>query len=83
MTEGLKLVLGFVFEDLGLHRVEANIQPHNDASRRLVQRCGFVLEGFSPKYLYINGQWRDHERWVAMDDRESLHIPAKLGNSIK
>ena len=73
MTEGLQLVLPFAFEDLGLHRIEANIQPQNDASRRLVQRCGFILEGFSPKYLYINGQWRDHERWVAMDDRATLH----------
>lgn len=73
MTEGLTLVKQFAFEQLGLHRVEANIQPNNDPSRNLVQRCGFVLEGFSPKFLYIDGRWRDHERWVALDDREALH----------
>ena len=73
MTEGLMLVLRYAFEQLGLHRVEANIQPNNDPSRKLVQRCGFVLEGFSPKFLYIDGRWRDHERWVALDERESLH----------
>ena len=78
MTEGLQLVLRFAFTELGLHRIEANIQPSNDASRKLVQRCGFVLEGFSPKYLFINGEWRDHERWVAMDERETLHRPHRL-----
>lgn len=73
MTEGLHLVLQYAFKELGLHRVEANIQPDNEASRKLVQRCGFVLEGFSPKFLFINGKWRDHERWAAMDDRLTLH----------
>lgn len=79
MTEGLNQVLKFAFENLGLHRVEANIQPNNDPSRKLVQRCGFVLEGFSAKFLFIDGQWRDHERWVAFDEREALHrIPSLL-----
>lgn len=73
MTEGLKLVLSFAFKNLGLHRVEANIQPNNDPSRKLVQRCGFVLEGFSPNFLFIDGKWRDHERWVALDERDALH----------
>ena len=79
MTEGLQLVLEYAFTEVGLHRIEANIQPSNDASRNLVQRCGFILEGFSPKYLFINGEWRDHERWVAMDERDTLHRPPRLG----
>lgn len=78
MTEGLNLVLSYAFKNLGLHRVEANIQPNNDPSRKLVQRCGFVLEGFSPRFLFIDGRWRDHERWVAMDDREALHRQPKM-----
>ena len=73
MTEGLMLVLAFSFNNLGLHRVEANIQPTNEASRKLVQRCGFVLEGFSSEFLFIDGRWRDHERWVALDEREALY----------
>lgn len=64
MTEGLSLVVSRAFGELGLHRVEANIQPNNDASRALVRGLGFRLEGFSPRYLKINGRWRDHERWA-------------------
>jgi ribosomal-protein-alanine N-acetyltransferase len=64
MTEGMGLVLDYAFGELGLHRLEANIQPANTASIALVRRCGFVREGFSEKYLKIDGDWRDHERWA-------------------
>jgi [ribosomal protein S5]-alanine N-acetyltransferase len=64
MTEGLGLVLRRTFTELGLHRLEANIQPGNLPSIALVQRCGFVREGFSERYLRIAGRWRDHERWA-------------------
>jgi ribosomal-protein-alanine N-acetyltransferase len=64
MTEGLALALRWAFGTLHLHRVEANIQPDNEASRALVRRLGFRREGFSPRYLKIGGRWRDHERWA-------------------
>jgi len=64
MTQGLDAVVRHAFKTLGLHRVEANIQPGNLASIALVKRCGFELEGYSPRYLKIAGRWRDHERWA-------------------
>lgn len=64
MAEGLTLLLRHAFGRAGLHRVEANIQPGNTRSIRLFERGGFKLEGRSPRYLRINGEWRDHERWA-------------------
>ncbi|MBN1982392.1 MAG: GNAT family N-acetyltransferase [Chitinivibrionales bacterium] len=64
MTAGLKTVLRHVFTKMHLHRLEANIQPTNVKSIQLVQRCGFSQEGFSVRYLKINGRWRDHQRWA-------------------
>ena len=64
MSAALRLLLERVFGELALHRIEANIQPANAASIALVERCGFVREGFSEKYLKIGGQWRDHARFA-------------------
>jgi ribosomal-protein-alanine N-acetyltransferase len=68
MAEGLSLVLDDAFRRRGLHRLEANMQPGNEASIRLVARLGFRREGFSPRYLKIGARWRDHERWAILAD---------------
>jgi ribosomal-protein-alanine N-acetyltransferase len=68
MTEGLRAVLDLAFGDLALHRVEANIQPSNHRSINLVRRLGFEKEGFSRHYLWVDGAWRDHERWALLAD---------------
>ena len=73
MTEGVGLVLTHAFRVLKLHRVEANLQPANTASRALAQRLGISIEGYSPRYLKIAGRSRDHERWAIL--RETWRPP--------
>ena len=68
MSEAMQQVLDDAFGRLQLHRVEANIQPANAPSIALARRTGFQLEGFSPAYLRIGGEWRDHERWAIRAD---------------
>jgi ribosomal-protein-alanine N-acetyltransferase len=70
MREALEQVLDHCFGPLGLHRIEANIQPGNAPSIALARGAHFRLEGFSPRYLLIGGQWRDHERYaITADER--------------
>ena len=55
-SEALQLVLGYVFNDLGLRRIEADIDPRNLPSCRLVERFGFVREGLLRERWHVNGE---------------------------
>lgn len=60
MAEALRATNDYMFGTMRLHRIMANFRPENDRSRRLLQRLGFVEEGFARGYLFIDGAWRDH-----------------------
>ncbi len=72
MTEAVDVALRYAFAELGLHRVEASVQPRNVASIAVLRRNGFVMEGSSRRYLKINGRWRDHERWAILKEDWTL-----------
>ena len=60
MRAAMPLVFEHAFEQLGLHRLQANVQPDNTASRVLLEATGWRKEGFAARYLHIDGDWRDH-----------------------
>ena len=67
--EALVAVLDYVFSELGLHRVEANVMPANEASQALLRSLGFREEGRSRAYLRIQGVWEDHLHFVMLEER--------------
>lgn len=68
MTEAIRRVVSFAFDDLGLHRIEGNVMPRNKPSLAVLSKCNFNNEGYSPKYLRINGIWEDHVHMVLLND---------------
>jgi ribosomal-protein-alanine N-acetyltransferase len=77
MREAMAQTLDYAFGPLALHRLEANIQPNNQASIALARAAGLRLEGYSPRYLLIGGQWRDHERYaITAEEHADLRAPA-------
>lgn len=82
MTEAVMHILPYVFETLGLHRLHAAFLPGNMASRRVLEKNGFVEEGYAENYLQIDGRWADHvlfgltrEHW---ESRQRLGSGGKL-----
>jgi [ribosomal protein S5]-alanine N-acetyltransferase len=59
-TQAVKLISGFGFSELGLHRIEINVRPENGASCRVAEKAGFISEGQRSAFLHIDGAWRDH-----------------------
>ncbi len=60
MSEAVAKAIEYMFEKQKLHRIMANYMPSNERSARLLQKLGFMIEGYAKKYLLINGQWEDH-----------------------
>jgi [ribosomal protein S5]-alanine N-acetyltransferase len=68
MTEAVRAMVPFAFEQLRLHRLEAACLPHNAASMRVLEKSGFRREGYAEKYLKIDGRWQDHVLYGLTED---------------
>lgn len=66
MREAISGIVHHAFERLDLSRLEAACLPENQASRRLLEKCGFKYEGVAQSYLQINGRWRTHVLYAAL-----------------
>lgn len=69
MTEAIKKGIDIIFNEFGLHRIEANIIPRNIRSLKVVEKLGFYNEGLAYKYLKINGVWEDHIHMVLLNEK--------------
>lgn len=58
-TEAVGLLIGFGFDQLGLHRIAASCDPDNPASRRVLEKVGMSYEGRLRSVLRLGGEWRD------------------------
>jgi ribosomal-protein-alanine N-acetyltransferase len=68
-TRAVRALVRVAFDELGLHRVQAETLPHNAASQRVLERNGFVRFGYAPRYLHIAGEWQDHVMFQLLDER--------------
>lgn len=69
MTEAIKKTVEIMFEDFDLHRIEVNIVPRNARSLKVMEKLNFEQEGFSKRYLEINGKWEDHIHFATYNDK--------------
>ena len=60
MPTAVAMAVDYCWFGLGLHRIEVAIRPENVASLRVVEKLGFAEVGYAPRYLHIDGDWRDH-----------------------
>jgi ribosomal-protein-alanine N-acetyltransferase len=64
VAEAVRLAVRYAFDELGLYRLEADIQPRNVPSRKVVEQAGFRQAPAFRTAICIAGEWRDHERWM-------------------
>lgn len=69
ITEAAQKGIDVMFNDFGLHRIEANIMPKNKRSLKVAEKLCFYNEGLARKYLKINGKWEDHIHMVLLNDK--------------
>jgi ribosomal-protein-alanine N-acetyltransferase len=67
-TQAVRLAVRVAFADLGLHRVQAAVVPENGASARVLEKVGFREEGLARRYLFLDGQWKDHRMFALTND---------------
>ncbi|MWV42718.1 GNAT family N-acetyltransferase [Paenibacillus sp. HJL G12] len=70
MTEAVKQVVRFAFEELKFHRIVGEVSPRNPGSIRVLENAGFHKEGISRSNVKINGVWEDHQVLALINPNE-------------
>ncbi|MCM3226177.1 ribosomal-protein-alanine N-acetyltransferase [Terribacillus saccharophilus] len=72
MTEAVRQVVGFAFDELNFHRLEAGVMPHNIGSIKVLLKAGFHKEGIAKQNVKINGKWQDHQTLAIINPRDLM-----------
>lgn len=78
MTRSVAMVIDHCFFAVKLHRIEIAIRPENVASLRVVEKLGIVEYGFAPRFLHIDGDWRDHRLFAITKEECPLGLVHRL-----
>lgn len=72
MTEAVKQVVRFAFEDLLFHRITGEASPRNPGSIHVLEKAGFHREGISRSNVKIHGVWEDHQVLAIINPSENI-----------
>jgi ribosomal-protein-alanine N-acetyltransferase len=78
MPRAVAMVIDHCFTTAGLHRIEIAIRPENSNSLRVVEKLGIREIGYAPKYLHIDGDWRDHRLYAVTKEEVPEGMLARL-----
>ena len=78
VTRGVAMAIDHCFGPVGLHRIEVAIRPENHSSLRVVAKLGLQEIGFAPRYLHIDGDWRDHRIFAVTREEVPLGLERRL-----
>lgn len=76
------LTVDYLFDELGLHRVEIDIRPENEASLRVVEKLKLREEGLKERFIHIDGQWRDHRVFAITSEERKGSMLGRLDNTL-
>lgn len=75
------LVIDYLMDDVGLHRIEIDIRPENGPSLRVVEKLGLRLEGIKERFIHIDGAWRDHKVFAITAEEKKGSMLERLSNT--
>jgi ribosomal-protein-alanine N-acetyltransferase len=79
MPRAVAMAIDHCFTGAGLHRIEICIRPENTNSLRVVEKLGLQEVGFAPRFLHIDGQWRDHRIFAITTEECPGGLLSRLG----
>lgn len=83
MTRAVAMVIDHCFGPVGLHRIEIAIRPENTSSLRVVEKLGISEIGYAPRFLHIDGQWRDHKLFAVTREEVPLGMVRRLQAQVR